>query len=54
MAAAIRKLDQAQSSGAGGFTTGTGTGGLVESEGQAMWDEDEVMLFFGGNSQAAQ
>jgi len=28
--------------------------GLVESEGQAMWDEDDVMLFFWGNSQAAK
>ena len=26
-------------------------GGLVESEGQAVWDEDDVMLFFWGNSQ---
>jgi hypothetical protein len=26
----------------------------VESEGQVLWDEDDVMLFFWGNSQAAK
>ena len=49
-AAAIRKRFQGRSSGG----AGAGTGGEVESEGQAMWDEDEVMLFFWGNSGAAK
>ena len=31
-----------------------GTGRLVESEGQAEWDEDDVMLFLWGNSPAAK
>jgi hypothetical protein len=45
----------ADGAGAGNLTAGAGTlGGLVESEGQVMWDEDEVMLFFWGNSQAAK
>ena len=53
----IHKGDQAQAShgaGAGNPTAGAGTGELVESEGQVMWDEDDVMLFFWGNSQAAK
>lgn len=33
---------------------GGGTGGLGESEGQAMWDEDDMMLFLWGNTQAAK
>ncbi|KAM6490780.1 hypothetical protein JOM56_013743 [Amanita muscaria] len=40
--------------GAGSSTAGAGTEGLVESEGQAMWDEDDAILFFWGNSQAAK
>ena len=40
--------------GAGSSLAGTETGGLVESEGQVIWDEDEVMLFFWGNSKAAK
>lgn len=34
-------------------TAGAGTGGMVDSE-QAQWDEDDVMLFFWGNSNAAK
>jgi hypothetical protein len=55
--AAIHKHNEAwaaDGAGAGNSTAGAGTGGLVGSEGQAMWDEDEVMLFFWGNSQAAK
>jgi hypothetical protein len=56
--AVIRKLRAARrdagGAGAGNSTAGAGTRRLVESEGQAMWDEDEVMLFFWGNSQAAK
>lgn len=33
------------------FTAGAGTG---ESEGQAAWDEDDVVLFFWANTQAAR
>jgi hypothetical protein len=53
----IHKLREARDpggAGAGSSTAGAGTGGLVESEGQAMWDEDDVILFFWGNSQAAK
>ncbi|KAF8509116.1 hypothetical protein BU17DRAFT_7722, partial [Hysterangium stoloniferum] len=40
---------------AGPSTTGPATGeGLLDLEGQAMWDEDDVVLFFWGNSQAAR
>lgn len=57
--AVIHKLDAARNpSGAGAASStagaGAGMGGLVESEAQAMWDEDDVMLFFWGNSQAAK
>ena len=54
---AIRKRDAARAaddSGAGNAAAGPATGELVESEGQAIWDEDDVMLFFWGNSQAAK
>lgn len=56
-AATIAKRSKGQSTGetgAGSSTAGAGTGGLVESEGQVVWDEDEVMLFFWGNSKAAK
>jgi hypothetical protein len=54
---AIRKRDAARAAGgagAGNATAGAGTGELVESEGQVMWDEDDVILFFWGNSQVAK
>jgi hypothetical protein len=54
---AIRKRDEARATdgdGAGNAAAGPGTGEMVESEGQAIWDEDDVMLFFWGNSQAAK
>ncbi|KAI0247736.1 hypothetical protein BJV78DRAFT_1157000 [Lactifluus subvellereus] len=44
----------ADDGGAGNAAAGPATGELVESEGQAIWDEDDVMLFFWGNSQAAK
>ncbi|KIL57679.1 hypothetical protein M378DRAFT_87561 [Amanita muscaria Koide BX008] len=53
----IRKLRAARDPGgavAGSSTAGAGTGESVESEGQAMWDEDDAILFFWGNSQAAK
>jgi hypothetical protein len=53
----IRKRDAARAAdggGAGNAAAGPSTGELVESEGQATWDEDDVMLFFWGNSQAAK
>ncbi|KAF8232675.1 hypothetical protein L208DRAFT_1360845 [Tricholoma matsutake] len=54
---AVSKRDTARApdtAGVGNSSAGAGTGELVESEGQAMWDEDDVMLFFWGNSQAAK
>jgi len=52
---AIRNRAEAQAAGAGvGGAAGAGAGELVESDGQAMWDEDDVMVFFWGNSQAAK
>ncbi|KAF8523455.1 hypothetical protein BU17DRAFT_63747 [Hysterangium stoloniferum] len=61
---AINKRDAARAagrSGAGNATAGPSTAGaatregkLVDSEGQAMWDEDDVVLFFWGSSQAAR
>ena len=33
---------------------GAGAEEMVESEGQASWDEDDVMLFFWGNTPAAK
>jgi hypothetical protein len=49
------KFEKARNNGGGkGSTAGAGTGGVVESEGQAKWDEDDVMLFLWGNSQAAK
>ena len=47
----VRKRPKGQSTGetgAGSSLAGAGTAGLVESEGQVIWDEDEVMLFFLG------
>ena len=40
----------------GGVSGGpaAGAGGVAESEGQAKWDEDDVMLFLWGNSRAAK
>jgi hypothetical protein len=55
--AALSKRDAAQAAdgaGAGDARAGTGSGELVESEGQAEWDEDDVMLFFWGNTRAAR
>jgi hypothetical protein len=55
---AIRKREEARNSGgatAGSSAAGAGTG-LAESECQpeaTKWDEDDVMLFFWGNSKAA-
>ena len=43
--------------GAGGAGTSGVTVGntkMVDSEGQAQWDEDDVMLFLWGNSKAAK
>ncbi|KAF8523452.1 hypothetical protein BU17DRAFT_85740 [Hysterangium stoloniferum] len=51
----------ASRSGAGNAAAGPSTAGaateegeLVDSKGQPKWDEDDVMLFFWGNSQAAR
>jgi hypothetical protein len=45
--AVIRKLEETGNLG------GAGTGEMVESEDQ-VWDEDDVILFFWGNTQAAK
>jgi Fe-S cluster biosynthesis and repair protein YggX len=37
-----------------GGGNGSGIEEIVDSEGQAQWDEDDVMLFFWGNSNAAK
>lgn len=50
--AAIGKLGEAQNPDPS--RAGAGPGELVESEGQAMWDEDDVMMFFWGNSKGAR
>jgi len=52
--AAIRKLAAARAAGGGKSTAGAGAGGLVESEGQAEWDENDAILFFWGNTPAAK
>ncbi|KAF8520597.1 hypothetical protein BU17DRAFT_75593 [Hysterangium stoloniferum] len=60
----VNKRDAARAagrSGAGNAAAGPSTAGaateegeLVDSKGQPKWDEDDVMLFFWGNSQAAR
>ena len=49
----IAKHDRAWDSHAGNATAGTRIRGMVELEGEALWDEDDVMLFCWGNSWAA-
>ena len=50
-----RMLEKHQNHGGGeGSAAGAGTGGVVEPEGQVKWDEDDVMLFLWGNSQAVK
>ncbi|KAF8523457.1 hypothetical protein BU17DRAFT_63749 [Hysterangium stoloniferum] len=56
---AINKRDAGRAAGRSGArnaTAGaaTGEGDWVDSEGQAKWDEDDVVLFFWGNSQAVR
>jgi hypothetical protein len=55
-ATTVRKRDAARAADGGDAQPGTWTGTeeSAESEGQALWDEDDVMLFFWGNSQAAK
>jgi hypothetical protein len=53
----IQKLDDARAGRGpvpGGSIARAGAGGMVDSEGQAQWEEDDVMLFFWGNSNAAK
>ena len=40
--------------GGGNAVAGPGIEGIVDSEGQARWDEDDVMLFLWGNSNASK
>jgi len=56
-ALAIQKLDAAQAAsglGAGNPMARGGTGEMVDAEGQAKWDEDELILFLWSNSKAAK
>ncbi|KAF8713536.1 hypothetical protein AX14_012944 [Amanita brunnescens Koide BX004] len=48
---AIKKREEAKNRAEAGAGAGAR---LVESEGQTTWDEDDVMLFFWGNTKAAQ
>jgi hypothetical protein len=52
---ALRKRHKARKRD-GGVSEGpaAGAGGVAESGGQEKWDEDDVMLFLWGNSQAAK
>lgn len=50
-AIAIREREEAKNRAEAGAGAGAG---LVEPEGPATWDEDDVMLFFWGNTKAAQ
>jgi len=51
----IRKRDEARVVPlAGSSTVGAGAAESVESGAQMRWDEDDVMLFFWGNSKAAK
>jgi len=52
---AIQKREEAQKGGRVQDTDRTGTNEAeVEKEEQATWDEDDVMIFFWGNSRAAK
>ncbi|KAF8529538.1 hypothetical protein BU17DRAFT_79525 [Hysterangium stoloniferum] len=54
-AARAADISGAGNATAGPSTTGPATGeGLLDSEGQVMWDDDDVVLFIWGNSQAAR
>jgi len=53
----IQKLDLARGAGGvavGNAPAGAGAGEMVDSEDQAQWDEDDVMLFLWGNSKASK
>ena len=55
----IDELDAVRGDGVGAGGAGTsgvtvGNTEMVDSEGQAKWDEDDVMLFLWGNSKAAK
>jgi len=62
VAPTIRKSDAARAAaaaaagGGGGrnSTNGAGAGGLIETAGQAEWDENDAILFFWGNTPAAK
>jgi len=56
-ATTIQKLNDARGAGGvavGNAPAGAGAGEMVDSEGQAQWDEDDVMLFLWGNSKASK
>ena len=49
-----RKASRTRGVRTGKATARAGAGGMVESEGQVSWDEDDVVLFFWGNTPAAK
>ena len=56
-ASTVQKLDKARGAGGvvvGNAPAGAGAGEMVDSEGQAQWNEDDVMLFLWGNSKASK
>ncbi|KAF8343708.1 hypothetical protein F5887DRAFT_1134767 [Amanita rubescens] len=54
-AATVGKLQAARIRGGGGAGAGAGAGaGVMESDGQGIWDEDDIMLFNWANTRAAK
>lgn len=49
----IRQLNDTRGATQAGAGNSTAGAGMVDSNDQAQWDEDEVMMFFWGNSEAA-
>jgi hypothetical protein len=47
-------INDAGGVGVGNAPAGAGAGEMVDSEDQARWDEDDVMLFLWGNSKASK
>lgn len=49
-----RKLPRTRGGRAGKATASAGAEEMVELDGEVSWDEDDVMLFFWGNTRAAK
>jgi hypothetical protein len=50
----MRRAQKRDTDGVGNAVAGPGIEGIIDSEGQAQWDEDDVMLFLWGNSRASK